>query len=842
MILARRAARYLTTIDAGATVLMANASYTFADDTIGALPAGTTLVNGGATVETGSNLSGKVLRVPPNTRNDLYLDLIPASTSLDVQLNMDIDWTASRRQGVLLFAAADCTTGYLVQWDDRTDDRIEIYRRTAAAPYTNTLIANTTGTVTATDNLWRVTCASVAGVTTIRVYSWNGSAWSLALEKTDSTHTSGGVAISVLNNVGNAELDNISTSFPQAIALTAPDAYQVFQRNGSDQADIAISGTYAGNPTAIEASWNGGAFTTIDASPSGFAFSGTLSSQSAGQGQLIVRFADAPTIRATVADVGVGDVYVVAGQSNAEGRATNAQTYSHSSLKATVFRQDDAWRDGNDPTDTSTANGSPWPLLATLLMADQGVPVAFITTAKGDTKLYTGTWTKPGAEFTDCVQTIQNSGVNGIKAILWHQGESDVNDAVTASQYETALSQMLDDLQTDTGFTAAPLVCATLGYKTTGGATRANLDAIRVGQLAAIANDADILAGPALYDVHLGDGGGDGVHFKTDAELLTLAQRWWRVLKYHFYGGAQGIAPAFALAARASTLLTVTFAGGVAPLTGATSVTGWRFTDSGVDIAVNSAAANGTNAIDLTLASAPTGTEAVSYGSFNDAAGASLLDSGTYPLPPTPLVDGAVSGWWALYGQTVVAAYQPKGAASLAASYVNLANPGVNDASAGVAPTLDASGWVFNGSTQYLTTGIVPASGYTMIVRFSDATANASFRAMIGSLSPTLQRFYIDPNRTSVGILYAAGGSVTVASGIDNGVLAIAGQSAYRNGVLDGAIPASTISAAAIYIGARNNNGVADVFRVCKIQAVAIYSTTLSDSEVAMITARMNLL
>lgn len=113
---------------------------------------------------------------------------------------------------------------------------------------------------------------------------------------------------------------------------------------------------------------------------------------------------------------------------------------------------------------------------------------------------------------------------------------------------------------------------------------------------------------------------------------------------------------------------------------------------------------------------------------------------------------------------------------------------------------------------------------------------------MIGSLSPTLQRFYIDPNRTSVGILYAAGGSVTVASGIDNGVLAIAGQSAYRNGVLDGAIPASTISAAAIYIGARNNNGVADVFRVCKIQAVAIYSTTLSDSEVAMITARMNLL
>lgn len=68
----------------------------------------------------------------------------------------------------------------------------------------------------------------------------------------------------------------------------------------------------------------------------------------------------------------------------------------------------------------------------------------------------------------------------------------------------------------------------------------------------------------------------------------------------------------------------------------------------------------------------------------------------------------AAAGWWQVAGQTCAAAYQPIGAASLAASYVNLANPGTYNAAPGVAPTLAAGGWSFDGLTQYLTTGIVP--------------------------------------------------------------------------------------------------------------------------------------
>lgn len=422
-----------------------------------------------------------------------------------------------------------------------------------------------------------------------------------------------------------------------AVTITTPVQYQTYQRDGSDQADITITGTYTGSPTAIEASFNGGAYATIDASPAAGAYSGTLSNQAAGQGTLTVRWTNNTAINATKADVGIGDVFVVAGQSNAEGRGTNARSYSHATLKATVFRQDDAWANGNDPTDTGTLNGSPWPLLATLHMAAEGVPVAFITTATGSTGLVGGTWTKNGTEYADCVQTIDNSGVNGVTAVLWHQGENDANNSVSANDYATALSTFLNDLQSDTGFASMKLVCANTGYKSTGGVARSDVDNIRLGQLQAVANDADILPGPILYDVDLS--GGDGVHFATDAQMLTLAQRWWRTLHAHFFGGSESArAPQFVSAMLNGDAITVTFTGGQGNLAGQTDTTGWLVTDDGTPVTVDSAAASGTNAVVLTLASTPTGTVAVSFGSFNDAAGSTLKDSGTYPMPPEPVV------------------------------------------------------------------------------------------------------------------------------------------------------------------------------------------------------------
>lgn len=82
------------------------------------------------------------------------------------------------------------------------------------------------------------------------------------------------------------------------------------------------------------------------------------------------------------------------------------------------------------------------------------------------------------------------------------------------------------------------------------------------------------------------------------------------------------------------------------------------------------------------------------------------------------------ANWWPVAGKTTAAAYRAKGVASYAASLTNLANPGTNDATEGVAPSwAGATGWTFNGSTQHLLTGLSPTSDATWsaLVRFSGA-------------------------------------------------------------------------------------------------------------------------
>ena len=89
------------------------------------------------------------------------------------------------------------------------------------------------------------------------------------------------------------------------------------------------------------------------------------------------------------------------------------------------------------------------------------------------------------------------------------------------------------------------------------------------------------------------------------------------------------------------------------------------------------------------------------------------------PLGASPVSLGV--DWWLAGGISaadVAGVWQPKGAASLAASYLRLAgdkgyaniDPAV--VGSGVAPGFDtASGWIYNGLTQFLTTGYTPIAG-----------------------------------------------------------------------------------------------------------------------------------
>ena len=329
-----------------------------------------------------------------------------------------------------------------------------------------------------------------------------------------------------------------------AFGILTPKAHQVIQRDGADQADINITGYYSGDaPSSIEARWDGGAWVEIDAAPGNETFNGTLTNQAVGRGTLEVRYSNNHSKADSKENVGIGDVFVIAGQSNASGRGTNNQSYSHATLLASAYQNDYGCGDLVDPVDDSTnqvdmvssdggaAAGSCWPLVATEFLNDVEVPLGFIPCAKGGTNI--SDW-EPGAEHEDRL-TLYGSMVHraknvagGVKAVLWQQGESDVIDGTTEAAYNTSLDTIADAIKTDLGVDLmAAKVQDIAGEDETAVNTAINT---------AWGDNANVLTGPDFSAfAPVGD-----LHFTTDADLQKQAGTdanvgWWDAMKAEWY-------------------------------------------------------------------------------------------------------------------------------------------------------------------------------------------------------------------------------------------------------------------------------------------------------------------
>lgn len=199
--------------------------------------------------------------------------------------------------------------------------------------------------------------------------------------------------------------------------------------------------------------------------------------------------------------------------------------------------------------------------------------------------------------------------------------------------------------------------------------------------------------------------------------------------------------------------------------------------------------------------------------------------------------------WWLKGGvrpDQCVAAYQPIRAASLLASYINLANPGKYNAAPGVAPTFDAStGWIFDGTTQYLDTSIYAEnSQWSMIIGGGPARAGAS------DFSGTPYKRFSLLATTPTGAGYGAGSGNEVGSNnIITHSIAIAGLDGYANGIYDISGTGSWTGAGTktVNIGAINTT-IGRYFYQGLIKSLAIYNITLTAAQVSAITTAMKAL
>lgn len=210
------------------------------------------------------------------------------------------------------------------------------------------------------------------------------------------------------------------------------------------------------------------------------------------------------------------------------------------------------------------------------------------------------------------------------------------------------------------------------------------------------------------------------------------------------------------------------------------------------------------------------------------------------PLGASPA--SLATSWWLSGGisaSDVAGAWAAKGAASLDASYLRLAgSEGYADIDpavvGGVAPTWDAvNGWIFTKSlSTYLTTGIVPASGYAAFIRFNSLVIGHG--AFFGEVTLPNSVLAIDIATTTMRGFY--GSSSANVAAYTSGSVAITSDGLYKDGLY--IAPSGTWSGTAglqLHIG--RYNYAYPQYSTINIGYISIYKSPLTGAQVAALHA-----
>ncbi|NLE22497.1 MAG: sialate O-acetylesterase [Actinobacteria bacterium] len=430
------------------------------------------------------------------------------------------------------------------------------------------------------------------------------------------------------------------------IAVVTPRPWQVVQRGADGRADLVVRGRCMGVRGEVAVSC-GGRRATVRCDRDGD-FRARLTRVRAGQFTLIARSVLRPRVVCRRRLIGIGDVYVVAGQSNASGRSPFTFSYSSPTLRASMFGNDDRWKELRDPVDSNAgqvdaisadrhARGSVWPVVATFLLAEEHVPVAFVPCARGSTSI--AVWdpaSKADRPAGTCYASMARriAAVGGkVRAVLWWQGERDARRRTPGPEYKAALQGLSDRLWRDF---RTPLLVAQIGdyderY------TAQGINTVRRAQAEAWGTS-HILSGPVLYDIDLHG----NVHFTRPADVKLAARRWAAAVLREVLGRtAVAASPRLVDAELIGRELLLTADGELAP-----SVLPHGFTvrADGRKCAVEAAAVEAAGGVvRLTLGAQPTGEVRVSLGEGRSGAGASVpVEPSAWRLPMEPFADRPV--------------------------------------------------------------------------------------------------------------------------------------------------------------------------------------------------------
>lgn len=313
-------------------------------------------------------------------------------------------------------------------------------------------------------------------------------------------------------------------------AVAFPAAGQVVQRGADGAARVAVAGRVGWLARTVEAavardddpvvgendwrllgmdSWTG--------------FQGALTLPT-GCHQLLLRVGEPRPPQAfnhvEVCEVCVGEVFVVAGQSNAAG-SCNALFSAVSPLARVGLIGDDgriAWKRCADPQ-VANGGGSVWPLVGDALTQRLNAPVGFINLAVGGSGVRD--WLPGTPNFGRLVEVLRRLQPQGARAVLWHQGESDAG--MSADDYAAHLSAVIAATRQAAGGDAPPWLVAQASFK-----DGRRYDGPRVGQRR-VCESGLARPGPDTDQLDLDMRQPDRVHF-NEAGTRAAARLWTRAI------------------------------------------------------------------------------------------------------------------------------------------------------------------------------------------------------------------------------------------------------------------------------------------------------------------------